>query len=394
MTTKVQTPIDELLDRLASMEPTEFPVLSVYLDAGPNEVGRPAFEAFLRKELKGRVESFPRRSPERESIEADAQHILSYARQRRDPRAQTLVLFACSGAKLFETIALQAPLGESRVFVARHPHLYPLARLAEQFRLYAALVADTHLARIFVFGLGAELAEHEVENPKTRRTMVGGWSQMRYQRHVDHRHMKHAKEAAAALGRIVREESIEHVVLAGDEVILPLIREELPSEVAAKVIDRLSLGMHASDDEILEATLGSFRRHDLATDVDAVMRLVDEYRADGLAVVGLTDTLAALESGQVDELLLVAAPIGLDRAEERDLETTAGTLPPEALARREALAGDLVARARRTGASVRFIEDINLLWDLGGVGAFLRYRLTPTGPAVPPVEIAEPDPME
>jgi peptide chain release factor subunit 1 len=376
------------------MEPTEFPVLSVYLDAGPNDIGRPTFEAFLRKELRGRVESFPRRSPERESIEGDARRILSHARERRDPRAPTLVLFACSGARLFETLALQVPLGESRLFVARQPHLYPLARLADQFRRYAALVADAHLARIFVFGLGAELETREVESPNTRRTTGGGWSQMRYQRHVDHRHMKHAKEAAAALGRVVRDESIDNVVLAGDEVILPLIREELPSEVAAKVIDRLSLNVHTSDDDILEATQGAFRRHDLATDVDAVTRLVDEYRADGLAVVGLSDTLSALEVGQVDELLLVAAPIGLGRAEERDLDTTAGTLPPEELARREALAGDLVARARRTGASVRFIEDINLLWDLGGVGAFLRYRLTSTGPAVPPVEIAEPDPLE
>ena len=62
-------------------------------------------------------------------------------------------------------------------------------------------------------------------------------------------------------------------------------------------------------------------------------------------------------------------------------------LSPSQLQEREHLAGDLVARARRTGAEVRFVEDTHLLWDVGGVGAFLRYRLTPKGPAVPPVDI-------
>jgi peptide subunit release factor 1 (eRF1) len=393
MTTKTQSPVDSLLDRLAALDPTEYPVLSLYLDTRPNDVGRPDFDAFLRKELKARIESFPRRSPERESVEADARRILDTVIEKRDRRAETVAVFACSGIGLFETIALEAPLLESRLYVARHPHLYPLARLAEQHRRYAALVADTHVARIFVFGLGVEVREEEVVSPKTRRTTMGGWSQMRYQRHVDHRHMKHAKEAASALTRIVREEEIEQVILAGDDVILPLMREELPKEILEKVIDHLALDARTPQHEVLSATLESFRKHDAATDVDVVMRLVDEYRADGLAVVGLQPSLAALEAGQVDELLLSAAPIGIDRSEDPEHDMSAGALSPAELARREGLAGDLVARARRTGASVRFVEDVNLMWELGGVGAFLRFRLTPAGPSVPDVQVPEPEPI-
>ncbi|MBD0371825.1 MAG: hypothetical protein ICV60_13375 [Pyrinomonadaceae bacterium] len=39
----------------------------------------------------------------------------------------------------------------------------------------------------------------------------------------------------------------------------------------------------------------------------ALVRHLDEYRADGLAVVGARDTLTALYHGQVDELLLSAS---------------------------------------------------------------------------------------
>ena len=41
----------------------------------------------------------------------------------------------------------------------------------------------------------------------------------------------------------------------------------------------------------------------------------------------------------------------------------------------ERIADELVAKARQTGASLRFIEDVSLLQPYGGVGAFLRFRV-------------------
>jgi peptide chain release factor subunit 1 len=385
MSAKVQTSADALLDRLTSITPTDMPVLSVYLDARSNAVGRDGFEPFLRKELHARIESYPQRSPERESVEADAERIQKHVRDRVPPSANTVAIFACAATGLFEAESLDAAYGENRVFVGEIPHLYPLARLAAEYRRYAALVADTHVARIFVFGLGQELEQQAIVNERTRRAVVGGWSQMRYQRHVDHRHLKHAKEAAAALTRVVRSEGIEHVVIGGDEVILPLVRAELPKDVTQKVIDVVSLEVRAPEHEVLGRTLDAFRRHDAATDVEAVGRLFDEYRGGGLAVVGLLDTISALEAGRVDELLLTAAPVGLDRSVDREHDSPTAGLTPDQLMRRETLAGDLVIQARRTGAALRFIEDAGLLWAVGGAGAFLRYSLPPEGPAESPL---------
>ena len=36
---------------------------------------------------------------------------------------------------------------------------------------------------------------------------------------------------------------------------------------------------------------------------------------------------------------------------------------------------ELVARAQQSSARIRFIEDDNLLADVGGVGALLRFRI-------------------
>ena len=66
------------------------------------------------------------------------------------------------------------------------------------------------------------------------------------------------------------------------------------------------------------------------------------------------------------------------------LQATGGTLaaatltPAPAAAQvpaHEKVANQLVTLARQTSASVRFIEDPALLAEVGGVGAFLRFRV-------------------
>jgi peptide chain release factor subunit 1 len=387
MTLETPAAADALLEKLAHLPASEMPVLSVYLDTRPNERGRDFFGPFLERELRARAESYPLRSAERRSVEADAERIRRWVRDELPADASAVALFASSESGLFEAAPLAAILPASRIHVGHEPHLYPLARMVDQYRRYAALVADTHLARIFVFGLGHPLEQTTVESEKTRRHKMGGWSQMHYQRHVDEHHQKHAKEAAAALARTVREEAIEHVVVAGDDVILPLIRKELPREVATRIIDVLALSVRAPEHEVLKATLAAFHRHGAADDATAVAHLFDEYRAGGLAVVGLEDVQSALEAGQVDELILSADANALQRAADSEDPPRAQDLSPDESLRRERLAGELVARAHRTGATVRFIENRALLWHVDGAGARLRYRLTPDGPAVPPWEV-------
>ena len=211
------------------------------------------------------------------------------------------------------------------------------------------------------------------------RTQVGGWSQMRYQRHVDNYHLLHAKEVVEVLERVVREEGVGHIILAGDEVIIPLLREQLPPRLADKVIDVLRLDIRTPEHEVLKATTEALREHNTQTDAERVRRLLDQYRAGGLAVVGLRDTLTALYQGQVDELLLSASAREIRCNEEEVEGTPAEDAPHDQTDMRgrepHMVAADLlVARARITGARVTFIEDPALLADVGGTGALLRYR--------------------
>jgi hypothetical protein len=117
------------------------------------------------------------------------------------------------------------------------------------------VLADTNRSRIFVFSTGRREQTIDVVGQKTKRVKGRGWSQARYQRHAENFHLHHAKEVVEALDAVVREDQIDHVILAGDEAAAPLIEKELPKHLAEKVVDVMRLDARTPDDEVLRETL-------------------------------------------------------------------------------------------------------------------------------------------
>ena len=358
------------LDRVASTDTGPFPVISLYLDLRPNEHGRDQFEPFLRNELANRIQTFAATSPERQSLDADAEKIQSHL-AAIDGSVNGLALFACHGADLFVPIELAAPIEGHRLYISDQPHLYPIARLIDEYPRYLALLTDSHSARIFVFALNSVETTAQIEGQKTKHHKKGGWSQARYQRHVENFRLQHIKEVAEVVARIVRQESIDKVILSAEEVVLAEIREQLPKEVLDRVVDSVNLGVHAAQHEVLESTLSALREKDAETDRERVDALIGAYRANGLGCVGVEATRRAFELGQVDELLITATPDTLTaKGEANAAAAAAAERTPQ-----ERVADELVLQARNTSAKIRFIEDPALLAPFGGAGAFLRFKL-------------------
>jgi peptide subunit release factor 1 (eRF1) len=213
-----------------------------------------------------------------------------------------------------------------------------------------ALLADTHSAHIFVFAANRLVKTEEIENAKTKHHKKGGWSQARYQRHTENFHLHHAKEVVEAVERIVREEAIDQILVSGDEVILPLLRDQLPKQIADRIVDVVKMNVRTPEHEVLAATLAALREHDAASDRERVDELIGAYRANGLATARAENVRRAFELGQVDELVIAAA----ESTDENN---------------------ELIRQARNTSAKIRFIEDASLLAPIGGVGAFLRFKL-------------------
>jgi peptide chain release factor subunit 1 len=359
-------PLSAQLDRLAEFEGATAPFVSLYLNAQPNDRGRDQFSPFLRRELRPRVATYPLNTPARESLERDVQRIEAYVASEIQPSANGVAIFACAGADdFFEAVQLEAPIDEHRLFISDRPHLYPLAQLDSRYPRCAAVLCDTNRARIVVVALARVEQEREVIGTKTRRHSMGGWSQARYQRHIDNYHQQHIKEVVETLARIVRDENIPHIALFGDAIAIPMLQEELPANLRALVIEESSLPTGSDTKVVLEKMIEVLEKHNAETDREKVEELMGAYRAGGLGVVGVEAVRTALQIGQVDDLLISPPGQPLD-AEIIDA---------------------LVAQARQTSAQVTVIEDASLLSAVGGVGALLRYKVpgiqpTRTQPAV------------
>ncbi len=370
-----------ILRKLAEVEAVDQPFLSVYLNAEPNQHGRDDFDVFLKKQLSEHQDDYEEHTPERESFDKDVERIADYAKKIR-ASANGVAIFACSDAGFFQTIEFDVPFENDRFFVFDRPHIYPLAKLIDQNPRFAVVLADSNTARIYVFQRGRVLEEDEIENETYNRSEVGGWSQMRFQRHIDELRKQHIKEVVDELDKIVREDNITKVVLAGNiEVTIPLVREELTSFLEDKIVGTIRLSIDAPEDEILDEAETAINQNNTLADKEKIDHVFDQNYDEGLGVTGVAKTLKALENGQVQELYLSAKfdEIEYDENEIKEiLENYApgneGETPSVGNSRQ--IADQLLRLALISAEKIRYIEDENLLEDVGGVAALLRYTMS------------------
>jgi peptide chain release factor subunit 1 len=297
----------------------------------------------------------------------------------------------------FETAQLEIPFPNNRFFAFDRPHLFPLARTIDQNPKYAVLWADTNKADIYIFGgennLNAETETsakvEEIHNEVTNRTQVGGWSQARYQRHIENFHLQHAKETVNELDKLMRDGKIDYLILCGDEsVIMPTLRPQLTKELEEKVVETFNLSQYASEDEIHQATHQAMAMKNTLEDKARVERVFDAARAAaGLGTLGVEDTLAALSNGQVEELVITSTFDAIEYNPKKVKKVLRDYAPGDDNSATDALpevreprqiADELIVRALNSAARIKFIEDVSLLEEAGGVGAVLRYNMNST----------------
>jgi len=370
--------VRDVLRRLVAMEPLDvpagepgivvrredgtvhacIPVLSAYLDMRPQATGeRPAVRAariILRDRLREVQKTFWPRGVAFDSVREDAARIERYLDEQAPVAAQGVAIFASARHGLFETIATAVPF-ETRVSARAEPDLFQLARLLDDRETAVVAVVDSNTARLFVSRLGGLREVRGLDDdPKYYHKVRGAnaMNQARYQRHADNVRTSFAREVAARIEELVDREGAAHVILSGDAVAIPLLRKALAPRVAALVHEPpLSLDVTAPRDAVSEATLPLIEAAEAEQDRTIVERLVDAVRADALGVAELEPTRRALQNGQVDTLVLAG-----------DVP-----FPPETRS-------ELIDLAAKTGAAVEVVDGSEVLRELGGVGALLRYR--------------------
>jgi peptide chain release factor subunit 1 len=368
------------MSRLLAAQPGESPFISLYLDTGANETGKKDFPVFLKKQLNDHAAVIDPESPKYASFAIDRERIEEFVGSV-DPSTRGMAIFARSGEEdFFETFEFSVPFSENRFYMFGRPFVFPLVRLIDQNPTFAVVSADTNAAHIYVFKRAERIRREDIQNTKTNRSEVGGWSQMRYQRHIENFHQQHAKEVVEELDKIVRTDRIDRVILAGDEaVIVPLLRAEMSDELQKTVIGSLPLNINTPEHEVFEAARDILAKHEEENDRERITYLNEVNYDEGVGVTGFPETLSALFNGQVQELYLTADPDEIDYRNDdvklvlREYAPGIDDTVPEAN-QKELLIDELIRQAASSADRIRFVSDPHLLKTAGGVGAILRYQ--------------------
>ena len=95
---------------------------------------------------------------------------------------------------------------------------------------------------------------------------------------------------ALAILTLASEDRITQIVIAGDAETVSRLMEELPQEVRGMVVEGPTLARDAGARN-LSSTIGKIREDAVKCDGEKVARLLEGYRARGLAVFGPEATL-------------------------------------------------------------------------------------------------------
>ncbi|HUR98825.1 MAG TPA: Vms1/Ankzf1 family peptidyl-tRNA hydrolase [Pyrinomonadaceae bacterium] len=369
------------LNKLLEVQPTGSPFISLYLNTEPNETGKKDFDVFLRKQLSDHIAVMDAGSEKREHFEQDSKKIEEFV-ESLDPSTRGVAIFASAGdGDFFRTYEFEVPFEENHFYLFDRPYIFPLIRLFDQHPTFAVVSADTNSANIYMFRRAKTVRHEEIQNTKTGRSEVGGWSQMRYQRHIENFHQQHAKETIDELTTIVRSGDVDHVILAGDEaVIIPLLRNEMPEELSKKVIGTLKLNVNTSEHEIGEAGRELLAQHLNDANKENVDQLMEVNYENGVGVTGFEDVLSALFNGQVQKLYLSSNPEDIVYRDQ-DVRVLIKAYEPGLdddipdTRERELLIDELIKQAALSADEISFIGgEEGLLKPVGGVGAILRYQ--------------------
>ena len=352
-----QARLKDTMRRLAEATSTEAPILSVYVDVRPEAHGEQPGQrnelTVVRDRLNAIESNLEPHGEAHESFLADRKRIEQLLESDELDGVDGMAIFACQRIGLWEAVGSQVEF-DTQVQGGPTADLFQLARMLDDTSSAVVAVVDTSTCRLFVTRRGGleERPGRDEPSDEHKRHDQGGWSQARFQRHVDTQDKRFAQEAALVIERLVQRERPDHVILAGDERAISVLDGEL-SEALRPLVEHVArIDVTAGPDAVREEVAPVLSALEEADGQEAADRAVAGHRAGALGVLGIDATMAALEAGQVDELVI---------DETADVD--------------EELRAELIRQASLTDAHVEVVRDHEVLRGHEGVGATLRFRI-------------------
>jgi len=353
---------------------------SIYLDLDPSDTPTAADAGTRLRSLLARAEKEfangdARTHDEKVAVGRDLDRIREWwARDFDRDRARGLAIFVSGADGLWRVLPLLRAVRDD-VHLGRRLRLTPLVGLAGDGDGTFVAVVNRERGQVFRLRAGRldEIVDRTEEQPGQHDQ--GGWSQARFQRHIEKLVAEHLKTVGGEIDKRVRRTRGPQLVIVAPDDLRAEIEGALSAEARESIVGWASARANASPLDLLEAARPHLERARRARVGESVERWREERGRKARASAGWAETLPAASDGRV-ELLLLAD--GADRKAFRCPkcgrgEAEAGSCPLDGTQLEPDTGSDIVVQQTLAqGGSVARVPD-GQLDDAEGVGALLRF---------------------
>jgi peptide chain release factor subunit 1 len=368
------------LRQLASFRAENGCATSLYLNLDPSEVPTAGDAQTRMNALLNGAEKTDRKDlthEQRGALKADFERIARWFDDDFDrDGAKSVAIFAAGLDNFWSTLALPEPVPD-RFKVGHELYLAPLVPVVARADGTIVAVVGREAGQLYRLQAGRlqELGDYSDETPGQHDQ--GGWSQARYQRHIEKLVQEHVKEVAEVLDRSRRRLHVPKIVLVSSEEMRSEFLDALAPDAREAVVGWASAEAHAGPAQLLAAVTPVLEQAEAKDEEEVLARWREDAGRGTRAASGWEQTLEAASDGRV-ELLLFRE--GVDHPAFRcpacgRASATGGSCPLDGTTLEPTDAGlDLaVHQTLAHGGEVWAIRHQEDLAPVEGIGALLRF---------------------
>lgn len=336
-------------------------VVSLYLELGPDRDASRDLESFLGEVFQ--------KSPELQGLEENIAPIRSFVKTFHRGHEGGLAFFSAPHHGLWQAIPLPQRV-KTLIRLGERPFLKPLVNILDQHHRYGVVLLGPSQARFI------EVYLHQGEEAPSPSLSQEEPLQARL------------KSLAAQLMAFARARGIERVVLGAEEALGTPFLNHLHSFIQNNLILDSQMGPKTPLESVIEKITEGEKQSRIVLESVLVHRLLDSVRRAGMAVVGLQNTLDALQKGQIRLLILKDSLSKLGRrCPACRAMSLAGRKCSACGAATESvfdLVQEIAQEALEQDCEVFRIYHDRGLDAFGGIGAELRFQSEPSRPRIAP----------
>ncbi len=283
-------------------------ILSLYVNVDQSNA------ANLNRGFETRVESMFRQAGEdqnshdtnKQRFEAECERVRKFLRDYV-PRGKALVVFSDSKQDFWWHRDLQVELPTG---LRWSPRLWvrPLLEVIEDNDRFGVVLIDKQRARILAVDAGGMEQQAEVVSDVPNKHATTGtdhiWSQGQMDRdHINHV-QSHAKKVSDELASVIDRLKLERIVIGGPVEATSVFTSGLPKRIQQMIIGTISAPVDANRDRLNTELRAIQEKAEHQDEARIVEGMITAAMKGDRAVLGLSDTLGAIQAGRVYRLVV------------------------------------------------------------------------------------------